>query len=202
MIQFDNAIKRFNQLILSELTEHDIKCWIAGGAVRDYFMGNRITTDYDIFFPNEIEFNKTKLYMTSQSATVKWESDNGCKMYYNGHTFDLVKKYFKDPNETIYAFDFTVSMFAISNTDVFFGPSSFIDLAKKQLMINKITYPASTLSRSFRYYTKGFTMCKGEMKKLFEAIQKHPIENIDENSEVVSNSNEITSFDRFFSGID
>jgi hypothetical protein len=41
-------------------------------------------------------------------------------------------------------------------------------------MINKITFPASTLSRAFRYYKKGFTMCLGEIKKLIDAIKEEP----------------------------
>ena len=52
--------------------------------------------------------------------------------------------------------------------------TSFIDLAKKQLMFNKITYPASSMSRAFRYYKKGFSICLGEIRKLIEAIQAMP----------------------------
>ena len=43
-------------------------------------------------------------------------------------------------------------------------------------MLNKIPFPASTMSRAFRYYKKGFYMCQGEMKKLIDAIQKMPRE--------------------------
>lgn len=104
-------------------------------------------------------------------------------MVYNGNTYDLVKKYFADPQTTIEAFDFTVSMFAVDNEKIYHGETSFIDLAKRQLMFNKITYSASSLSRAFRYYKKGFTMCLGEMKKLFDAIQNTPIEEPEEKPE-------------------
>lgn len=177
MIQLDNAVERYGKLILNEMkNEAFVTCWIAGGALRDYFAGVPVTTDYDIFFPNEWEYNKALIYMKFNQAEVKWESDNGCKLLYKNHTYDLVKKYFPDPQSTIEAFDFTVSMFAVDNEKVYYGESSFIDLAKRQLMINKITYAASSLSRAFRYYKKGFVMCSGEMKKLFEAIQQTPPE--------------------------
>jgi len=65
-------------------------------------------------------------------------------------------------------------MFAVDAETVYYGETTFIDLAKSQLMINKITYPASTMSRAFRYYKKGFSMCVGEMQKLVEAIQDMP----------------------------
>ena len=175
-IQFKNAVERYGKLILNEMKEANIKCWLAGGALRDYFMGVPVKTDYDVFFPNEAEYKKAREYFEANDCDVKWESDNGCKMKYKERTYDLVKKFFADPQTTIEAFDFTVSMFAVDNENIYYGETTFIDLAKRQLMINKITYPASSMSRAFRYYTKGFRMCQGEMKKLFEAIQSAPKE--------------------------
>lgn len=208
MIQFDNAVARYNKIILAELKEAGIICWLAGGALRDYFMGVPVKTDYDIFFPNENEFNNAKDYFKSREAEVLWESENGMKIKYKEVKYDLVKKYFLDPQATIEAFDFTVSMFAVDTEKVYYGETSFIDLAKRQLMINKITYPASTLSRAFRYYKKGFIMCLGEMRKLIEAIQDMPKpEPESENGEETANTdNDPISFTedkrRFFRGID
>lgn len=204
MIQLENAVARYNKIILTELAENNINCWIAGGAIRDYFMGIPIKTDYDLFFPNEEEFDKAKTYLSGKDAEIKWESDNGCKVKYGKLTYDLVKKYFPNPQATIEAFDFTVSMFAVDSKKVYYGESSFIDLAKRQLMINKITYPASTMSRAFRYYKKGFTMCLGEMKKLFDSIQESPkIVPVEVSNQVVDIDN-LSSGDLFdfFIGID
>lgn len=174
MIQLENAVKRYGKILLDEMKESKITCWLAGGAIRDYFMGIPVATDYDIFFPNETEYQKCAVYLKAKGCEIKWESDNGMKVLYNGKKFDLVKKFFPTPQETIDAFDFTVSMFAVDCDAVYFGESSFIDLAKRQLMLNKLPFPASTMSRAFRYYKKGFRMCSGEMKKLVEAIQNMP----------------------------
>ena len=202
MIQLTNAVDRYNKLILSEFKEATINCWLAGGAIRDYFMGVPVHTDYDIFFPNETEYQKCYVYLKAKGCEVKWESDNGMKVMYNGKKYDLVKKFFPTPQETINAFDFTVSMFAVDSEHVYFGESSFIDLAKKQLMLNKIPFPASTMSRAFRYYKKGFTMCGGEMKKLVEAIQNMPkVEEApqEETEEILSGDG---MFGTFFLGFD
>jgi hypothetical protein len=174
MIQITNAVERYGKLILNELKEANINCWIAGGALRDYFAGVKVNTDYDLFFPNEIEYEKARTYFKAKECFIKWESNNGIKIVYNGKTFDLVKKFFASPKETINAFDFTVSMLAVDSGNLYYGETTFMDLAKRQLMINKITYPASTMSRAFRYYKKGFSMCLGEMKKLVESIQDMP----------------------------
>jgi hypothetical protein len=203
MIQLDNAVERYNKIILTELKEAGINTWIAGGAIRDYFMGVKITTDYDLFFPNEEEYEKAKNFFKDKEAEVKWGSENGMKVRYNGRTYDLVKKFFETPQATIDAFDFTVSMFSVDSERVYHGESSFIDLAKRQLMFNKITYPASSMSRAFRYYKKGFSMCQGEMKKLVESIQSMEIDKNSDNEENADNppSGE-DGVGRFFIGID
>lgn len=182
MIQLDNAVERYGKIILIELKEAGVNCWLAGGALRDYFMGVAIKTDYDLFFPNETEYNKAKEYFKKQNSEVKWESENGMKVKHKGKTYDIVKKFFDTPQATIDNFDFTVSMFAVDNDKVYFGETTFMDLAKRQLMINKITYPASTMSRAFRYYKKGFSMCLGEMRKLVEAIQDMPKPEIEQST--------------------
>lgn len=201
MIQFDNAVRRYGDLILVELKDAGVNCWLAGGALRDYFMGIQIATDYDIFFPNETEYEKTKTFFKAKNAEIIWDSDNGTKVKYNNKKFDLVKKFFDNPQATIDEFDFTVSMLAVDNEKIYHGETTFIDLAKRQLMINKITYPASTMSRAFRYYKKGFSMCAGEMKKMVEAIQDMPKPEPVENN----NANQPPSGDgtgKFFLGID
>ena len=202
MIQLDNAVERYGKIILTELKEAGIKTWLAGGAVRDYFMGVKITTDYDLFFPSELEYEKAKTFFKAKESQIKWESENGMKVSYKGKTYDLVKKYFDSPQITIDAFDFTVSMFAVDYEKVYYGESTFIDLSKRQLMINKITYPASTMSRAFRYYKKGFTMCQGEMKKMVEAIQGMP--KVEEKKEDENNAEPLSgdSIGNFFIGID
>jgi hypothetical protein len=206
MIQFENAVKRYGELILNEMKEANIICWLAGGALRDYFIGVPVTTDYDMFFPNEAEYKKAREYFEAKDCEVKWESDKGCKIKYKEKTYDLVKMFFTNPQATINSFDFTVSMLAVDNESIYYGETTFIDLAKRQLMINKITYPASSMSRAFRYYKKGFTMCQGEMKKLFEAIQNTPKEEkstptdtVDVKEQEQMSSGELGAF---FAGID
>ena len=201
MIQFENCVERFSNIILSELSEKGIKCWIAGGVVRDYFMGIPMKTDIDLFFPDLENYNKASEHFRISGAFVKWESENGMKVIYDGRTYDLVKKHFSGPQTTIDAFDFTVSMFAVDTERVYYGATSFIDLAKRQLIINALPFPASSMSRAFRYYKKGFNMCQGEMKKLCLAIQDMPKE---EPKETTENSDEQvnSSGDSFFTGID
>jgi hypothetical protein len=212
-IQFQNCVKKFNSIILNELKENNIKCWIAGGSVRDYFQSIPINTDIDIFFPNETEMNKCLEYFKkSEISEILWESEHGCKIKYKKHTFDIIKHYFNSPIDSIENFDFTVSMFAVDNDYVYHGETSFIDLSKKQIMINKITYPPSTMKRIIKYTKKGFYICDGELKKAIIAIENTPKEkqinesipvSVKDNTTTVQDNKEETSFtDIFFIGID
>lgn len=202
MIQFENAIKYFNELILSELNELDIEVWVAGGSIRDYMSGQPIKTDYDLFFKNSDGYNKVLSYLEKNNAETIFENENGRKVFYKGKKFDLVKKHFNSPIDTINEFDFTVSMFAVDRNKFYHGETSFIDLAKRQLMINKLPFPGNTLKRAFRYYEKGYRMCLDEMKKLILAINKLELGNQDDESEN-NNSDDFTiSMGSLFKGID
>ena len=202
MIQYDNAIEYFGNIILKKLAEAKVKCWVAGGSVRDYWMGRPGRGDIDIFFPSNSDFEAARDFLLKhpESKTI-WESDNGMKILYDGRKFDLVKKFFSTPEETIQAFDFTVSMFAIDDKTVYQAKTSFIDLSRRQLMINKITYPASTMSRVLRHYQKGFRICNQELKKIIEAIQDMP-KIADNNQQPSGDPENQTSGDEFFAGID
>jgi hypothetical protein len=202
MIQFDNAVSRYRKIILSDLKEAGVTCWIAGGAIRDYFMGVPILTDHDLFFPNQEMYDKAVVYFKAKECKVIWESTKGMKVKYGKRVFDLVKFYASDPQACINAFDFTVSMFAVDYDKVYHGETSFIDLAKRQLMLNQLTFPASTMSRAFRYYKKGFLMCQGEMKKLVEAIQNMPKTTDSTNPDDATVPPSGDSVTAFFIGID
>lgn len=202
MIQHDNAIEYFGNIILKDLSEIKVKCWVAGGSVRDYWMGRPGRGDIDIFFPSNLDFEKARDFLLGQrdSKTI-WESENGMKILCGGRKFDLVKKLFSSPQETIEAFDFTVSMFAIDDKSVYHGETSFIDLSRRQLMINKITYPASTMSRTLRYNQKGFRICSQELKKIIEAIQDMP-KAPENNQQQIEDAENQSSGSAFFQGID
>lgn len=191
IIQFSNCIDFFNKMILTELTPV-CKCWIAGGCVRDYFSIGRISSDIDFYFPTDEEFEKCKQYLLHQDfveveeaqddgsvqkvkkekplATFLFENENVIKLKYKGRKVDIIKKLFSSPQETIDAFDFTVCCAAVDGVKIYHHETFFIDLAKRQLMINQLPFPLSTLSRLQRYVQKGYYMCNGEMLKLSQAI--------------------------------
>jgi hypothetical protein len=170
----------FNNLILGELRRNGINSWIAGGALRDYFLSKPLKSDCDIFFPNLSEFNKAKDYFMSKGAKIIWESENGMKITYKGKTFDLIKIFNSSPIATISRFDFTISMLATDGKDVFMGDKTLKDLQDRKLVINTIVNPLSTLKRVLKHYKKGFTMSAEETKKLYGFLNNLPYDESDD----------------------
>ena len=58
-------------------------------------------------------------------------------------------------------------------------------------MINKITYPESTISRMNRYIRKGFYICNGELYKIIQSIGKKYIEEHENNKIILSDAEQI-----------
>ena len=170
------TLDHFNNLILDELKKNGINSWIAGGILRDYFSDTPHTSDCDIFFPSLSEFDKAKVYLLSKGAKVNWESENSIKVTYNGKQFDLVKLVSPTPIETINRFDFTISMFATDGNDVYYGNNSVKDLQNKNLVVNYISKPLSTLKRVLKHYKKGYSMSSDEIKKLYNLLYNLPLD--------------------------
>lgn len=182
MIQFDNCINYFRKIILEKFKDNNINGFIAGGSVRDYFMGIYTTNDYDLFFPNEKEYLKAEKYFKKNGCEVIFENDNALKIKYNGIKFDLIKIYFETPEIAINKFDFTISMLAVDYNKVYHGKTTFIDLSKRQLIFNTIDFPTSTVKRVLRYYTKGFRMCDGETLRLINAVKREKLKTKDDDN--------------------
>ena len=192
IVQLENCIKYFSKQILDELKEVCIT-WVGGGCVRDYFSVGKLTSDIDLYFTCEEDYLKCKKYFVEQNfvtvskeedgktivtkfpkqkAKIIFENDNVTKIIYKGRPYDLVRKYFPSASETIKEFDFTVCCAAVDIHNVYTHETFFIDLAKRQLMINKLPFPLSTMWRMQKYIQKGYYMCSGEMLKLSKAIGK------------------------------
>ncbi len=188
MVQFENAVKFFNKVILTELNRKAY-CFVAGGCVRDYFSIARISSDIDIYFTSEIDFKVVKDYLLNhtletyvedgntisnpkEKATLIFENNNATRIKYKGRIYDLVSSLYEQPKECISKFDFTVSCAAVDPKQVYVHDAFFIDLSKRQLMINALPFPLSTMWRTQKYIKKGYTICKGETLKLAKAISK------------------------------
>ena len=211
--QFKIAIEYFKKLILDEIYEKTgVECFIGGGAIRDYFSIGYLTTDVDIYFRNEDDFNKVYKYFNEdlEETQLLFENENAAKFKYKNKTFDIIK-YFIKPNNVGKEFDFTVCAGMITRNNFYHHEDFFIDLAKKQIRLckDKLDRPLSAIKRLQKYSHKGFRACNGELLKILRncqrelnEIDKEEQENQQSESDQTNLEDDYDSASRFFAGID
>ena len=164
--QIEQGIYFFRKLILDKLPD---QCWIAGGAIRDYFAQGFITGDIDLFTTDEEIFNVIITFFQKEGTSFI-DTNNSIKFRYKKYTFDVVKRHFPSPIKAIDTFDFTICCAAIDKLYLYHHPTFFIDLAKRRLVIHRLPYPLSTLQRLQKYVKKGYWICNRGLLELARAI--------------------------------
>lgn len=162
----------FNERVFERLPT--AKFWIAGGAIRDWWLYRKPKSDIDLWFPCAEQVAIAKLdaelagwKLTKETnASVNYRTDKGQWVQF------VQKHYFDSLIATLEKFDFTVCCAGIDRDGTIVVHNDFfIDLAMKRLALNTIPYPVSTFKRSAKYAEKGFRFCPKEQQKLFEAVQ-------------------------------
>jgi hypothetical protein len=178
--QIQECIDYFKYICLNDI---DATCWVAGGALRNYFsQGHAKGSDVDVFFPNVEQFDKAKADLLLKGSKKTFENERITNFVHKGHKVQLVStKYFRNPAETIANFDFTVCCCAVDKQNVYPHDTFFMDLAKKRLVINALPYPLSTMQRLQRYVQNGFTICNQGILTLAKAIKELDFEKPEDN---------------------
>lgn len=184
--QIANCVQYFNYQFFKHIPE-DIQCWIAGGAVRDYFATGKMTeSDVDFFLPDKK--NMVRLLIVLRNK-FKFKHYLITKNAIKGYGFigkdkidlDIVKVPFENKLKTIDGFDFTVCCFAVDRKECVFHPSAPFDLLRKRLVINALPFPVSTLQRMQKYLKRDYWICNGGMVEIAKGMStidwKDPLQN-------------------------
>ncbi len=167
-VQFANAVSYFDHIAFSKI--EDVDCWVAGGAVRDFFSIGRPRTDVDVLFPSIEQFNLADRKLSGKYKVVG-DNDSAKTFQVDGKPFQIIKSHFYDsPESAIAEFDFTVCCAAVTRDRTYFHETFFVDLARRELVINKISHPLSTLQRMQRYVRKGYWMNGHNLFELAKSI--------------------------------
>lgn len=142
--------------------------WLAGGCIRDTIAGSPVK-DWDLFFRDEAQHTRMVDAIESSSKFKRiggHPSANAIcdtfRLFVDDCSFDLQlirQRYGPHVKDIIRDFDFTVCMFGYSYTidTVFCGDFSLFDLARKQLVVNKILFPETLAKRVDRFESRGYT---------------------------------------------
>lgn len=174
--------------------------FVAGGCFKNILNNERVK-DIDIFFRNEVDYEKAvtlfedlyKHVYTNDKVRAFYDEDKKISL-------ELICSTFGEPDEIISNFDFTITKFAYyaqkvdAEIDVFDSESEekpeyyiahhkdfFEHLHLKRLVIDndELLFPVSTFERSYRYTKYGYNLCRDSKIKLLASIIN--IHDFDEN---------------------
>lgn len=171
---------------------------VAGGAVRDELM-HKTPKDFDLFllWPGEFVFKKIKEQLLPRldglainKPTVEWHRSEPylvSDVKINGADVQVLVNPAETPTELVRSFDWNVCLFAKTLKET-------IQLSKieeigegKELRLNKVTFPLSTLRRGFRFSERF------KMKLRTEdvvTLSRSIVQNADKNAEKGPEGNE------------
>lgn len=131
-----------------------MKFCIAGGAVRDAFLG-RDPKDYDVFVLGRSGIEKERFLGLEPVTQFDWHLSEPFlegSFLIDGKIHQVMgAKEFCDVKSLLHSFDWNVSLFAFDSSGVTALENADNIAPGKPLVINRITYPMSSLRRGFRY---------------------------------------------------
>lgn len=136
------------------------KFWVAGGALRSFFLSEQ-PRDMDLYFADDatrkiviekINYHLMAIRQGETNYASTWRVHN------LPYTIDIIKKNYETPEDTINSFDLSVAKCATDGAALYCDESYFTDLATRCATINTTPDdPLKTLGRIIRYAGMGFT---------------------------------------------
>lgn len=147
---------------------------MAGGAVRALVTNLPVTTDYDLFFYNQNDFDcmAESLKAVAQETA---KTQHHTTYLYEGKKIQLIKmRFYQSIEDLLDSFDYTICQLAITDTNLYCGDTSLWDLARRKLVVHKITFATASVRRMLKYAQQGFTICQGAIGKLLNEVTANP----------------------------
>lgn len=156
------------------LEKFNSRCWIAGGAITDYFL-DRSVDNIDIFFPNESARKGAinKLESMGAKKLDSLPSEEKFKLKDKSYSLACIGR---TPEETISQFDYTVCCVAVDQSGNFYCHERYFD----HLDCKKIHYLGNYPNMNFKnkskrlrkYLEKGYSIDKEHLTYWLERLIK------------------------------
>lgn len=154
------------------------ECWVAGGAIRSFLLDEKIV-DIDVYFPDEQSFAQACVALFDLHAEITYNNDNVTGFVFKLYRIELVKHFFPSPEATVANFDFTVCSVAVDKERVYKHPDFEVDAENKELRLNNLPQPLSTMYRLQKYARKGYRAYPPTIYKIAQAIQQIDLADFD-----------------------
>jgi hypothetical protein len=143
--------------------------WLAGGAIVRALTGERQSSDLDFFFASEEQFDAFCGALEKSAPLVSMKEGRAGKKYRlrpdrrwwrpdreRPAVQAVGLKFFDSPVGVLADFDLTCCQFAYDGKWIITSDRAVEDLLKRELRINRIANPASTMHRAMRLSRRGF----------------------------------------------
>lgn len=154
--------------ILTGLPKVSGDCYLCSGAIRRTILKQPLEDgDFDFFFRNEESLKNFKGLIQN----IESEKDNelnislSVKINDKSYKVQLIKLYNEKIEDLLASFDYTLCQTAFDGLNYYFGDFTIKDIIEKRIIVNKITYPISSMRRLFKYTKQGFWMCPQQIEK-------------------------------------
>lgn len=160
--------------------------WVAGGCIRRLLLGeNAFASDVDVFFASEAQKDEWVARIQAlYPENVSLANANNVTITVNGVLLDnkvgVLKfqavhvQYYDSPQAVIDSFDYTICQLVTDGVKLETGEFTLWDLARKRLVLHKLTYPVATMRRMIKYTRQGFYACPGIMNDLLTQVATRP----------------------------
>lgn len=153
--------------------------WLGGGAIRRTISDQEPDSDFDFFFKDEAQLKTSIDKMIDDGWHQSKETDHHVEFHKkigdNNRKVQFIRfKYYSNPEEVIDSFDFTICQFVYDGISLYCSDTALWDLARKRLVINKVTYAVSTLRRIIKYTNQGFYACGGCLTDMLTKVVDNP----------------------------
>lgn len=155
--------------------------WVAGGAVRRWYMGEPQDADYDVFTTGE-EATQAFLKANGLSEFDGLTAPMGFATNYG--VVSVNKHHFPNIREVLDYFDFTICQFLWDGGPVIkVNRRAIRDAEKKRLVVHNLRLDTilSSMWRISKYGLQGYRISFGELKKIATAIRTMPQATYDKN---------------------
>jgi hypothetical protein len=149
--------------------------WLAGGAVMSLVKGYVHKSDYDFFFGSQASLENFYNNLLEIGAVETFRTPNAVTMTYGDAKIQLIsKKFYTSPEAIIADFDLTISMFVLSDTTLYCGDYSLMDLANKELRVEYVNALGYTIKRLFKFGQRGYRITPQAYTKIMEFFTVNP----------------------------
>ena len=177
-----NTIDFFNSYIHFDKISEIGMVFIAGGAITDYFLYGKLTSDVDLFCDSKETVNDIVNYYNSNGGIrILTNNEYVIQFIWNDIKIDISSTYYESPSDYIENCDFIICAVALHNKKFSYSSDYFAHIEQGVIGINNITRPYQLLKRIQKYIKKGFVISDLDNLKIinyYSSLDKKDINNI------------------------